>query len=73
MNRTFTIRIGDKVRYMQNFGNGPAATAKVESIEKCEAGEKYGDEVEEIKSSDSGTVSLSDGRWAYVEQITGKL
>jgi hypothetical protein len=67
--KKFKIKVGDTVRYSQNFGSGPVAVAVVQGIEKCAEGEKYGAEVDAITNEEHGTLDLSDGLWAYVRQV----
>jgi len=67
-----TIKIGTKVAYTLS-GESEKRIAKVEGIEECEAGEKYGEPVDSVTMRDlrrgDYTFDLSDGHWCYGEQI----
>lgn len=69
------VEIGTKIAY--NNSNGEMVTARVTSIEKCECGEKYGEDVEsvdfdELVNYEDGyecTLTLDNNKWVYGEQV----
>ena len=67
------LKIGDTVRYKQEFGMGPTIKAKVEGIEITNGG-KYGRQVEEVAWSKVNgrnvVVDLDCGSWGYGNQIS---
>lgn len=69
-----TLNIGDTVSWRGAWGTQPAQDAVVRDIIKCEAGTKYGNSTSEIKwdSIDGRNiiVDLTNGSWAYGNQIT---
>jgi hypothetical protein len=69
------LKIGDQVIWRGAWGSELPKKATVESIEVCEPGTKYGDEVDQIEWSRVRTrgviVTFSDNdHWAYGNQIT---
>ena len=64
-----TLKIGDTVTATL-FG-GQRVQGKVERIEVCEAGSKYGESVDKcnIDTCVNGTVDLDCGHWCYFNQI----
>ena len=70
------LRVGDTVKWKGSFGADPWEYAQVLSIELCEPGNKYGDEVESVPwavCSREVVVNLNNGHWAYGTQIAPKL
>lgn len=66
------LKVGDTVLWRGNFGLAPVKKAKVERIEITN-GEKYGYEVNEVDWEKvvgrNVVVSLTNGTWAYANQI----
>ena len=65
-----TLKIGDTVTAML-FG-GECITGKVEAIEICPDGSKYGRPVQKcaIEKHRNGVVELDCNKWCYFSQIT---
>jgi hypothetical protein len=66
------LKVGDEVMWRGSFGNDAPKKARVEGIEVCPSGSKYGDQVEEVEWSKCGrnvVVDLDNGTWAYGTQI----
>ncbi len=64
--------LGTTLIHMAIFGNDAPKKARVEGIEVCPSGSKYGDQVEEVEWSKCGrnvVVDLDNGTWAYGTQI----
>ena len=63
------LKIGDEVQYAP--WTGPNRTARVERIETCRIGEKYGTSVQsaDLETQKNGVVDLNDGHWAFFDQI----
>lgn len=69
------LTVGDTVKWRGGFGNESAKDAKVQGIEKCKPGSKYGNQVDSIdwsKVDRSVVVDLDNGHWAYGDQIKPK-
>jgi len=68
------LKVGDAVLWRGGFGSEPAKTAKVEGIEVCKSGEKYGKPVDSVDwatvKNGNITVDLDNGHWAYGRQIS---
>ena len=66
------LKVGDQVLWRGGFGSEPAQKAKVEEIEVCLPGEKYGDQVDEVEWSKKANivVILDNGHWARGHQIS---
>ena len=68
------LKVGDTVLWRGGFGSEPSQRAKVESIEICESGKKYGTPVDEVDwntvMNGDVTVDLDNGHWAYGHQIS---
>lgn len=66
------LKVGDKVLWKGSFGKEEPTLAKVIRIEKTQrAGEKYGEEVDEIDWNDIDCccVDLDTRQWAYGHQL----
>lgn len=63
------LTIGCTVRY-HTWGGGPRE-ARVDVIETCAAGSKYGRSVKRCAGwrGRNGVVDLDDGHWCYFDQI----
>ena len=63
------IRIGDFIR--ATLFNGKDVYGKIETIEICKEGEKYGKHVKSCHTNKhvNGVVDLSCGNWCYFDQI----
>jgi hypothetical protein len=63
------VKIGDEVKYV-TFSS-PTRIAIIEEIEICKRGEKNGRSVNscDLEQHLNGTITLSDGHWAYFDQI----
>lgn len=67
------IKIGTKVKV--RFFGGETKIAKVTGIEKCECGEKYGEPVDGVTTSQlrgcdyDYTLDLDCDRWCYGSQV----
>ncbi len=63
------IKIGDTIRH--SLFSGKVLTGKVEEIQICRQGEKYGGRL--VKSCDvskhHGVVDLDNGHWCYFYQV----
>jgi hypothetical protein len=70
-----TLKVGDKIMYRGSFGRGFPESVKIEGIELCEEGEKYGVQVDEILWSlkDRCVFNLDNGKWAYGTQIDSRI
>ncbi len=67
------VKVGDKVMWKGCFGMDPAQVATIESIQLCEQRRtKYGEEVDEAPwtQKDFLVVTLTNGSWAYGEQLS---
>lgn len=68
------LKVGDNVLWRGSFGSDPAKEAKVEGIEICKSGSKYGKVANSVSwdtvNSRNVVVSLDNGHWAYGNQIT---
>jgi len=68
------LKVGDEVMWSGGFGSDNPRRAKVETIEVCEEGEKYGEAVDSVPWEDvqgrNIVVTLSTGRWAYGSQLS---
>lgn len=66
------LKVGDKVMWRGSFGSAIPQLATVKSIELCEPGEKYGEQVDEASWSDRDrmVVDLDNHSWAYGYQIS---
>jgi hypothetical protein len=67
------LKINDEVMWRGAWGIEPPIKAKVESIQLCAIGSKYGREVSQIKWENVTTravVSLDNGHWAYGNQLS---
>ena len=69
---TTKYKVGDTVLWRGGFGRSLPREAKIEGIEKCEPGQKYGYSVEVIETWEHGVVDLDNGHWAYVHQLSPK-
>ena len=67
-----TLKVGDEVMWRGGFGSDAPKRAKVENIELCAPGEKYGEHREEVEWSkrDRIVVDLDNGHWAKGHQIS---
>lgn len=66
------IHVGDFVNWRGGWGTAPSMKAKVEAIELCQQKRsKYGKPVHMIDAAlkDYCLFSLTNGHWAYGEQI----
>lgn len=69
------LKIGDDVIWRGAWGKEAPKKAKVESIELCANGSKYGKDVKSVdwdtitSGKRSVTVSLDNGHWAYGHQL----
>ena len=63
------VKIGDEVLYVPWRGSN--RTAKIQAIEICRRGEKYGRSVNrcDLDINPYGVVELSNGHWCYFDQI----
>jgi len=70
------LKIGDTVIWRGAWGQQEPKEAKVESIELCANGSKYGKDVKSVdwntvtSGNRSITVQLDNGHWAYGYQLT---
>lgn len=70
------LKIGDEVIWRGAWGTQEPIKAKIESIELCANGRKYGKDVKSVdwntvtNGKRSITVSLDNGHWAYGNQLT---
>lgn len=66
------LKVGDKVMWRGGFGTEIPKVATVKSIELCEPGEKYGEDVSEASWSERNrlVVDLDNGHWAYGSQLS---
>lgn len=64
------IRVGDTVKY-RPMGNHSSREAKVEGIEICRAGTKYGRQVSQcdLNKHSEVVIDLDDDHWCYKNQI----
>jgi hypothetical protein len=70
---TQTIRTGDRVMWRGCFNTQPAMPVEVTGIELCSVPRsKYGNPINEVPvdKKDYCVFSLSNGHWAYGEQIS---
>ncbi len=75
MKKTNKLKLGDTVKWRGGFGRELPIEAKVESIEICKVGSKYGRDVKSVdwdKVKRNVVVTLDNGHWAYGEQISKK-
>ena len=67
------LKIGDNVMWRGAWGTQPPVETTVTGIELCSVGSKYGMPVDKVswnKVFDRGVVvTLSNGHWAYGDQI----
>lgn len=63
------MKVGDTIAYRSR--EGKVLTAKVERIELCPAGEKYGEPMDEVNNKQLSrcTLDLDNGHWCYGDQI----
>jgi hypothetical protein len=70
------LRVGDTVKWRGGFGNDAPKDAKIESIEVCPNGSKYGTQVDKIEWSKVNArnvvIDLDNRHWCYGTQITKK-
>lgn len=64
------LSVGNTIKY-QPWGKEPLQTAKVEGIEICREGEKYGRQVNNVnlEKHNNGTLDLDDNHWCYFYQV----
>lgn len=67
-----TLKVGDEVMWRGGFGSESPKLAKVEGIEICKSGSKYGKPVDKVswKRKDEITVDLDNGHWARGSQLS---
>jgi hypothetical protein len=66
------LKIGDRVDWRGTWSQDMPQRVTVLGIDYCQAGEKYGIEVNALawdKVSENGVVRLDNGHWAYGYQI----
>jgi len=66
------IKIGDTVKCRGGWGSLPEEEVKIEAIEICASGRKFGRYVKSIAETtkDRCVFSLDNHHWAYGNQIT---
>ena len=69
-----TLKVGDKVMWKGAWGTQLPKETTIESIQLCENGEKYGDDVEEcdFNNYQDCVFDLTNGHWCYGYQIDWK-
>lgn len=65
------LKVGSKVKYRRGFSSIVPVEATITDMDYVQPGEKYGTPVQEVEWDDRDHIvcTMSDGSWAYGEQI----